>query len=695
MSVKYKMEFQNAQGYDCVLNFILDDDFYNGDAIPIYGGPRPFVLSEFNQDNDFFKAIRPQQATIEVLASINGVEIDDFITEDDDRQITVRFDFGPWTGYWYGILSQEDIQEQWIAQNHILTLRADEGFGVMKTVPLRDYDGNILLGTYTPYQLIQYASTETVRSFYNARIISNLFHTSMSTAAQTTGIDQCLIDAKTFEKSPGIFDDSYTVLEKINKAWNQTIFQYRGQWWIVRQEEQFIPKATNLIGFVNNSPLGGQRASINTRYMIQVGAEEKVKPIMPEMLKTFNKPSKKTSIRYAWERYSYIVCNQTFESGTQWEYTLNGSGFNSYTIDEWTWQYVSFLTPTNISTGGITESVLPYRTQVYTNYRLDDEYINIPNTVPSPTGVIATGVDTWLRSCDIYVTQYDNIDIDFQYKFTQARSGTWNLAVCAVLLYANDGTKYSLNSTTRTWSVWTNDGMVNLLSAGTKATPTEWDTFSVRYDDNANLLIQPMPKSGYINILLYAPSAPVLSNGSIRIRDLNVTITPYAQRNRRRLIAGNTDTYTIAGTFKKNTDEEIHLSDSFHVYKGAIYQTDGFTLTSGGWSRRRYPSDSYPFKQQNAIANWFQNRRYKVKLEANFYGLVWEQSGNEFPIGLVNTVNFVDDAITKTFAIVNLREIDFMACTWTANLMEIWDENEDNTVQPGAFDTHSNENYYE
>ena len=78
-----------------------------------------------------------------------------------------------------------------------------------------------------------------------------------------------------------------------------------------------------------------------------------------------------------------------------------------------------------------------------------------------------------------------------------------------------------------------------------------------------------------------------------------------------------------------------------------------------------------------------------------FFRLVWERSGTDFPIGLVNTINFVDDAPDKTFAIVNLREIDFMACTWTANLLEIWDENEDNTVQPSASDDHLNDYYYE
>lgn len=672
MGVKYKMEFQNAQGYDCVLNFILPDEDYAGDPIPIYGGPRPFVLSEFNQDNDFFKAIRPQQATIEVLASINGVEVDDFITEDDDRQITVRFDFGPWTGYWYGILSQEDIQEQWIAQNHILTLRADEGFGVMKTVPLRDYDGNILLGTYTPYQLIQYASTETVRTFLNARIISNLFHTSMSSASKTTGLDQCTIDAKTFEQSPGVFDDSYTVLEKINSAWNQTIFQYQGQWWVVRQEEQFLPKASNLIGFVSNSPVLGQRASINTRYMIEVGADEKVKPVMPEMLKTLNKPSKETKVKWDWDEYVQVVCNESFKYGSFVETTGTAPNeTDKYTITNW-------VLETGAKASRTTSTKLLQRHVVYAGNKLADEYLIMERE--------AVSTASFAKSCNVYVRQDDYLELSFQYSLKANISPGANDTVMLVFLYGDDSTYWTLDDdgtwfqSNATWSV--NAKILQVYFDNN--TGADW------YDKTNKSTI---PRNGYIQF-------EFVNVGSLQqyryYRNLQIDITPAIQKFRRLKIAGDFDSYTIDRTFKKNSDNQIYLSDSPSPnYKGTIYQSNGITMTTGEWYRRTYPSESYPFKQHNAIARWFQNRRYKARLECNFYGLVWDRSGTDFPIGLINTINFVDDAITKTFAIVNLREIDFMACTWTANLMEIWDENEDNNVQPSASDDHLNDYYYE
>ena len=111
MGLKFKLEFENVQGDACSVNFLYAD--YEDEPILLFGGARPFVLSEFNTDQDLFKPVRPQQATIEVLASAAGVKMEDFIT-DNDEDVVVRFDFGEFTGYWYGYLSQEDIQETWI-----------------------------------------------------------------------------------------------------------------------------------------------------------------------------------------------------------------------------------------------------------------------------------------------------------------------------------------------------------------------------------------------------------------------------------------------------------------------------------------------------------------------------------------------------------------------------------------------------
>jgi len=101
------------------------------------------------------------------------------------------------------------------------------------------------------------------------------------------------------------------------------------------------------------------------------------------------------------------------------------------------------------------------------------------------------------------------------------------------------------------------------------------------------------------------------------------------------------------------------------------------------------------FKRQHALAKWYMNRGYKTKLDVNLFGLKWADSfGDIYPIGIINTIKFVDDAPTKIFAITNLKEIDFMSCTWSATLIEIVDTTiADN--EPGATDVHTFDYYYE
>jgi hypothetical protein len=108
-------------------------------------------------------------------------------------------------------------------------------------------------------------------------------------------------------------------------------------------------------------------------------------------------------------------------------------------------------------------------------------------------------------------------------------------------------------------------------------------------------------------------------------------------------------------------------------------------------------SERFTFKRQNALARWFQNRSYKMKLDVNMYGLLWENPNdppNTLPIGLINTIKFVDDAPGKIFAITNMKEIDFMNNTWSASLIEIFDES-GNVNEPTDNDVHTFDYYYE
>jgi len=700
-AVKFFLEFENVQGDLCTVNFIFED--YNDAPIRLYGGPQPFILGEFNQDFDLFKPIRPQQATIQVLASAGGVSLEDFLT-DNDTDITVRFDFGDFGSYWQGILSQEDIEETWISTNHILTLRADEGFGRLQNKQLNDGTGAALIGTYTPFNYIQYAADDVIGNFFYTRIYSNLFHTSMSSASNQTGIDQCLIDARTFEQAPGEFDNGYTVLEKINRAWSQTLFQWNSLWVILRIPELF--RTGNIVGFNTNRPTVGNRAAVNKRYDIEVGVQEDVKPIVPEMLKTVIKPSKSTQINYDWTPHNQLICNQSFQygeyvqSGTKTEQDGAGNtiniNFDEYTVDSWVaYQY---------GTRGATTNTAPLgRRQEYSVNGLRNDYMYIGGSnVTVPPGVTAA-LNTEAYSCRFFVKFQDVMKFSVNFRTSTEFSPNSNLLEIGKILLTNGTTTYFHRFSDDTWQTYNPSGVSQGIYTNFPSgkSSKDWDTIEFETEQ--------MPIDGWIEVYLtnglqlnaYVP-APVPTAQECQFSDLTVEIVNTISLQRNRVVKGDYDKYTIERDVVKTEDETVFLDDSqSQNYRGAILQTDGVTLTGDQWFRRTdfngdvTTDERLTFKRQHALAKWYMNRGYKTKLDVNLFGLKWkDQSDVTFPIGIINTIKFVDDAPTKIFAITNLKEIDFMSCTWSATLIEILDTTiADN--EPGATDVHTFDYYYE
>jgi len=142
---KYRIDFKSLDGYDCRVGFWFDG--YGGSVNALRGGPRPFVLKEFNTDEDLFKPIRPQLAEIEIVANSSGVSIDDFLS-DNDTDIYVTFAYNNVSvGYWRGYLLQDDFQEVWQDSNHIIMLRATEGLGYMKNFPISNGGAEITAKT--------------------------------------------------------------------------------------------------------------------------------------------------------------------------------------------------------------------------------------------------------------------------------------------------------------------------------------------------------------------------------------------------------------------------------------------------------------------------------------------------------------------------------------------------------------------
>lgn len=664
-SEKYRIDFKSLDGYDCRVQFWFDG--YGGSVINLSGGPRPFVLKEFNTDEDLYKPIRPQMAEIEILASTSGVSIDDFLA-DDDTDIYVTFAYNNVSiGYWRGYLLQDDFQEIWQDTNHTLLLRATEGLGYMKNFPISNGGAEITAKT-TPLDFLQYATATAVQGWTKYTVFSNLFHDSMTDTITNTGIDQCKLDPKTFQIQSTEYQDSYTVTENINRAFNQTLFMYNDVWHILRMEELYCPKTENLRGFTSNL---GSRTALQKRFDISVGVNQEVKPISPDMLRFIKRRTKIDSTQFDYEQISELLTNGTFSRGTL--LTTTGT-LKQYNVDSWDYKYTlasagnnpDYVTGTTPPTGSVT------RNEIYTNTTtgyLTDNYVRLP-------GADGSAYNYYLRSqsISVFIGEKVNISIDYRYEKDFTSSGNMNqMAIMLTGATTNywlkaDGSWVATNGTFTSNYTY----LVTEYNNSGNPDPQDWVTISVDSTD--------IPDNGTLKIVIIAEknTYPPTGQNESWFKALKFEIIEQFNGQSAQPLQAVKAKFTKSADVKVTSENVVFLQDSFSKnYKGTIFESNGTTITDQDWYRFRYPAESYSFRRQNLTAYWENNRFNRNKIDATFYGLTFNDGDR---IGLINTVIFEDDDPDKVYAILNLKEIDFAAGIWSATLLEVFDNIKDGGI---------------
>lgn len=629
---KYYSSWVNAQGHDCRVDFYYKD--YSGGATELNAGMRGFILKEFNSDNDFYKPIRPQQAEIEILADI--VSLETFLFNEDDA-VQIQF---IWQGslYWRGWLLQDDFDESWIDSAHFITLRATEQLSGLNIIT-----PNLSNGHSTPLDFILNAIANTSipnQPDYGLNIINNLFYETMvnkSTDDTATCLDQMYISNQTFQRSLTTFDDYQTILEKLNKSFNQTIFQYNGAAYLIRMSE-FLTYHSNLPGIMFRPLSIPSVISTSENYLSNIGINEEIKPIMPEMLRQVVRPYKKFQVDYKYEQPIETICNEAQLRGALISESIY---LRTYEIDCWT----LYMWITRATAAGSNF----YRLQDLNNGQILDDYTKIYTNVEN---------ENYLTSTGIILSQNNLIQISFSYKRFASGTGPATFNACFVTFETYGGQKYTLDND-GTWALSNSAYSINRKALKvdylSSQNISEWVQIDITSKDT--------PAAG----LLYVNFINSIAGEQTGIKGIKINITTGLRLD----VTGDYDRYTKSEEIKNNFREQIIIDDGENRYwKGTIFSPDN-TLTGDKWFRMQYSSEQFTFKRHKAIAHWLLNKRYRQLISGNFYGLAW--SGGERPIGLLNRFVFTEDAATKQFMIVNLQELDFVSCQWKATLMEIYD----------------------
>ena len=663
--LKYRITFKTLQGDTCKVDFYIDG--YSGSITNLDPAASPFVLQEFNSDEDIYKPLRPQQATINFISQ-SAVSIDDFLSNSDTYCYVALEFLSAVQYYWYGYLLQDDFQETWQDTNHIITLRATEGLGMLQSQPLTDNAGDELVGRYTPWQFIQYAAFGTIQTFVEHKVISNLYHSTMDETSTVPAIGQCYVDARTFSIGDGEYDNKYNVLEKVNSAFSQTLLQYKGKWVIFRPEELFMTPTQNLRQF--NVTLLSTTVT-NNRYDIEVGVNEDVKPIAPEMLRFINRPTKVDEIDFTYELPTELLCNQNLSRG---DLNTAGSGFNLYDVNSWTLKAGTFA---GSRESPFTSTSTHYRKETYdVDNNVIDNYLYASEEL--------TYDYNWWQSCDVAVALGDIITLSFSWRWDEGSTiiGATPIFKTGQLLYKADGNPAQRRGLAEdgTWftypSTWD-----SVAYASQPFFKIDMSTLDIK--DNGwvtyTIVSQPVVKDGIVRLLL--TNTPSLKSNENLWKNIEFSIDSKVNGVYLDTISGDFDRFTKSDDIRANFTDEIFLEDLNNSnLMGCIFDQTNTFRTTPTWNRYRYQLESIPFKKQNLIANWERTRFHRNKIDVNLFGLKY---GSE-PIGLLNTIKFVDDDPNKLYYIANLKEIDFANATWQATLVEVYDNDRDFLINVSA-----------
>jgi hypothetical protein len=661
------MQFSDPMGSrDFYVQFWYEG--YTGAVINLTAADNPFVLREFNTDDDLFKPIRPMMAEINISTDVTGVTVEDFLTN-NDTDIFVKFvASAPFIGgltLFDGILMQDDFQEEWINTTHIITLRASDRFGFLKNVELSD-NGAEVVGKYLPFEFIKFCLQQTNARKEYYLIINKLFHDSMSSAADQHPLNQCLIDAKTFQKDSSEYEDSYTVLEKINRAFNQTLFLYNNIVHIVRWDDYYRSYTQNIDGVsVFDSLLLGSQTAISRRFDVQVGINTSIKPIAPQMLRYVKRKTKIDTVEFDYEQYPEIIKNQSFSRGTLLTQTVS---VKSFSVNDWFLFEGPISNPVQVMSGGFD------RIEEYSASRtLEENYLRV---------ILQTSINRWVRSTPVQVLQNEmftfSVDVRYGINIPISQVTTQHL-----LFQLTDNTStYTLDEdgnwipSTINWSLNPKTHSVYWNGSSPSIKSDEWATLEVS--------CKPMPISGilYVSLLGWTTPGPAYVPGNYTMyKNLKMEYTNSANGFFGGTIKSIQSIYTKTDDVKNTSLNKTYLDDGVSKsYKGSIFEIDYNTLTDQSWYRKRYPAERYSLRQQNAIGYWEHNRFNRTKIDGNYFGLFYDDGGIDACISPLNTIRFVDDDINRVYAIANLKEINFANNTWSGTLIEIYNEALDNDI---------------
>jgi len=651
--LRYKMNFiDKASGYPVVVNIYYPD--FDGEAIELIPADSPCTVSELNSSENIFSPIRAKEYKIKfVTDNLVYPGIVDFATNNDnDWKVDILVNGATWLT---GFILTDQISEGWYTDNtnHYIELTATDNLGTLKKLPLKDIDGTDFVPTTKQFLIdIVKAALNQANDRQPINIFDNLFEVNFDDRLVTDINDsyqQCMVDMRTFITNYTIFDDAYTVLTKILESRNSVLFQHLGEWYIVRISELFLPDTINGTRYEIDDSM---TAITNASWKADLNQDGDIIPVEQFMIKSFLNPVLSNKVFYKYSNFDELFCNELWQRGP---ITTDTDTLKEYDVDCWNHYQGAIISTTPASVGWGRRQVIDAGTSAVV-----ESYIFMEHETGS-------GGESFARSSPSQISKEDKITISFSRRVKNGYTGSGTESLARVLLYAYDGTHYTLDDDGQWYlsnSTFTSFAKILIQSFSSGDNRNTWFEKTVEADF--------IPKSGELVILLYEGSATNFTGQETHFRDLKVTYQSYLDGRRFVGIDGDYNKLTLSTSLKDTAEYEVFLSDSpKYLFKGALFLSDGITLTSL-WYEMGNPAIEYPIKRFNAIDHYRMSHRNMLKADGSFHK--WIKGS---PINSIQKITINNGDANKRFMPAYLRDLDISSGRFSSLLIEVFDESKD------------------
>lgn len=627
-AVKYRCEFDTIKNRSVKVE-ILEDGFASTVTDLTAIGQSPLVIQWANGEFDKLTGIR--ESRFELTVSSLNISASDFLTENDNQyKINVYYNG---TLEWVGWLDNDRLQQDFKDTISEIRLTGNDGLSLLKNIELSDNTNAQLWGLYRIKDYIGYCLNKTgLLLSWNSFI--NMYPVYGGSALDQRGVNADYdvfyyshLLSHGFLTGPRTFDNCFDILSKICEDFGCTLFQARGEWYIIQINDR-IAGDLDATRRVDISLTPSNSVLSNQSFQESIGIYNTFKFKDNNAIISWEKPFKFVKLRYEFQQPVVYFRNFDLQDGTI-NIPLSTSAREVYNIQYWTEVVSDTYIGVEIDTTNLVEQ---------------DRYMLQFPVVPYSDSTVQPRA----RTSSYYVNEGDKIT--FGYTTREKNTGFANSQQFNYVILTDGVSTYYLDDDGKWYTSIKTVGYMWNVAEDRRF----WKNYSIESD------VTPIGGQIYFDLTTIGNSRT--ASNEVHYKDLVFEIN--ANINNKFNLKGYESKSESNQTIKSDYDKQQFISNSKNVtIRGAL-----LTNAAAVINKYKYYSDAdaaaIPFYKYITRAYYKSVYRNYVKLEASLFNLY-----NTRLISLLNT--FVVDEIADKEFMPTTMAIDFRNESSEITLIEL------------------------